>query len=104
MVDSPCFLVSAKPSSYPVFGWFWTQFGPKLGLMFFLGLEVSERVTFLPRAAGSGDARAPSLSPRELLGSGWQCVVGNAWTHPLPPADSSGYKSGPGFEPATFGL
>jgi hypothetical protein len=28
VVDSPCLLVSAKPSFYPVFGRFWTQFGP----------------------------------------------------------------------------
>jgi hypothetical protein len=28
VVDSSCFLVSAKPSCYPVFGLFWTQIGP----------------------------------------------------------------------------
>ena len=30
VVDSSCFLVSAIPSFYPVFGRFWTQVGPKL--------------------------------------------------------------------------
>ena len=29
MVDSSCFLVSARPSFYPVFGRLWTQIGPK---------------------------------------------------------------------------
>ena len=41
MVDSSCFLVSAKPSIYPVFGLFWTHVGPKFGSRrFFLGLEA----------------------------------------------------------------
>jgi len=29
VVDSPCFLVAAKASFYPVFGRLWTQIGPK---------------------------------------------------------------------------
>ena len=40
VVDSSCFLVSAKPSIYPVFGLFWTHVGPKFGWRFFLGLEA----------------------------------------------------------------
>ena len=30
-VDSSCFLVSARPSFYPVFGLFWTHIGPEFG-------------------------------------------------------------------------
>ena len=32
VVDSPCFLVSAEHSFYPVFGRLWTQIGPKICL------------------------------------------------------------------------
>src|SRR4029450_9306389 len=39
VVDSSCFLVSARPSFYPVFGQFWTHIGPKFANRFFVGLE-----------------------------------------------------------------
>ena len=43
MVDSSCFLVSAKPSFYPVFGQFWTQIGPKCLRRFFVGLKPTSQ-------------------------------------------------------------
>jgi hypothetical protein len=48
VVDSSCFLVSAKPLFYPVFGPFWTQVGPKFGRRSFLGLAARIRVKFRP--------------------------------------------------------
>ena len=44
VIDSSCFLVSARPSFYQVFGRFWTQVGPKLGWEVFLGLAAPDRV------------------------------------------------------------
>jgi hypothetical protein len=35
VVASSCFLVSARPPFYPVFGRFWTHVGPKFGWRFF---------------------------------------------------------------------
>ena len=48
VVDSSCFLVSAKPSFYPLFGRFWTHVGPKFWVEVFLSLGALEASSFGP--------------------------------------------------------
>ena len=87
MVDSSCFLVSAKPSFYPVFGRFWTQIGPKFGV---------EVPAYVCRANGAAfrevmSSRAPRTGGFLLVPNG--CVAVALWPTTAGGKDSSGQMS-----------
>ena len=86
VVDSSCFLVSAKPSFYPVFGRFWTQIGPKFWRRFFLGLVPPA----MSRSAAGG--RSPTLTPLLRPREWWKrLAVASSeefGCHRLPPVNS----------------
>ena len=95
VVDSSCFLVSGRPSFYPVFGRFWTQVGPRFGWRFFLGVEAPERLTFCRGAAPPKFAR----SARDCSAASGTASSKEAWRHAPLPAEFNPGSENRGSQP-----